>query len=404
MVPNSEQALAIGPEVSGAGFDARRFARALLGYLMPVESRHPRVWELLGAEKGRAQITTLRERSIDVTADMDLVVKSVEPEHSYQNLADLTGRTRREAFRVTSRPALIHPAGWITTQPWRLDERSLIDYNLRPRPGLRRTLALRAAAPRSPRLQTAVSLRTFGETNYYHALHDVIGGPMRLADENGVGSDVPLVISEHLAATPFFRDLLKFPGLADRNWFTQRIHSFVKVDNLYFAETARFAREPADYLRTLLAIPDSNRDSSDRIFITRDPAIGRSLTNYDEISVICKRYGFRMIDPGTRTLAEQIETFSHAGYVASIHGAGLYNIIFRKNAPLQVLEIFPNLPVEPAFFFLCRFYGFDYHAIIGNSPLPWVQPHRNPFWLNPDVLVARLEDMLEADPSPRMTA
>jgi len=403
MAPHSEQASAIGPEVSGPGFDPTRFARALLGYLLPVESRHPRAWDLLGAEKGRAQVTTLCERGIDVTADMDLVVKSVEPEHSYRNLADLTGRTRREAFRVTNRPALIHPTGWITTRRWRLDERSIIDYNLRSRPGLRRALALRAAAPRSPRLHTAVSLRTFGEANYYHALHDVIGGPMRLADENGVDRGTPLIISERLAAAPFFRDLVKLPSLADRNWFTQRIHSFVRVDNLYFGETARFAREPADYLRTLLAVPDSDRHSSDRIFITRDPAAGRSLTNYDEISAICKRYGFRMIDPGTRTLAEQIEIFSHAGCVASIHGAGLYNIIFRKNAPLQVLEIFPNLPVEPAFFFLCRFYGFGYHAIIGNSPLPWVQPHRNPFWLDPDTLAARLEDMVEADPSPRVT-
>jgi hypothetical protein len=248
-----------------------------------------------------------------------------------------------------------------------------------------------------------VSLRTFGEENYYHALNDVIGGPMRLADENGVDRDAPLVISENLASKPFFRDLQKFPRLADRNWFTQPDHSFVKADILYFAETARFAREPADYLRKLLAIPDSDRDKSDRIFITRNPAVGRSLTNRDEISAICKRYGFRMIDTGTLTLAEQIETFSNAGYVASIHGAGLYNIIFRKNAPMQVLEIFPNLPVEPAFFFLCRFYGFDYHAIIGNSPLPWVQPHCNPFWLNPDVLVKRLEDMLEGDPSPRAT-
>lgn len=328
-------------------------------------------------------------------------MECLEPEHSYRNFADLI---RREAFYATTRPALIHPGGWITTQPWRLDERSLIDYDRRPRPGLRRALALRAAAPRSPRLRTAVSLRTFGETNYYHVLNDLIGGSMRMAEANGVDRDVPLVISERLAATPFFRELQRLPGLADRNWFTQRNHSFVKVDNLYFAETVRFAREPVEYLRRLLAIPDSDPDASDRIFLTRDPAVGRSLTNHDEISAICKRYGFRMIDPAALTFAEQIETFSNAGYVASIHGAGMYNIIFRKNAPLQVLEIFPNLPVEPAFFILCRFYGFGYHAIIGDSPLPWVQPHSNPFRLDPDVLGARMEAMLEADSSPVSTS
>jgi hypothetical protein len=156
----------------------QRLAPALAGHLLPVESRHPLAWDLLGTEQGRAQATTLRERSVDITTGTDLAVKSVEPEHDYRSFADLTDRTAREA---------------------------------------------------------------------------------------------------------------------------------------------------------------------------------------------------------------------------------VYNIIFRKNAPLQVLEIFPNLPVEPAFFFLFRFCGFDYHAIIGNSPLPWVQPHCYPFWLDPDVLVERLEDMLEADPSPRAT-
>ena len=397
MVTKSEQLRVTRPEPSGPTLNPRRLARALLWHLLPVESSHPQAWDLLGAERGRAQATMLYERDVNLTAGMDLTVEGTEPEDSYRNFADLI---RREALHVTTRPALVHPGGWITTQPWRLDERSIIDYDRRPRPGLRRALAMRAAAPRSPRLRTALSLRTFGETNYYHVLNDLIGGSMRLAEENGVDRDVPLLISERLAATPFFRDLQKLPGLAERNWFTQRNHSFVKVDTLYFAETMRFAREPVDYLRTLLAVPDSDRDSADRIFITRDPAVGRSLTNYDEILSICKRYGFRMIDPGTLALAEQIETFSNAGYVASIHGAGMYNIIFRKNAPLQVLEIFPNLPVEPVFLILCRFYGFGYHALIGDSPLPWVQPYCAPFRLDPILLSARLEDMLQAEPSP----
>lgn len=357
--------------------------------MLPAESGHPRAWGLFG--DAHSQTRTLYERTVHVTDGIDLCVPSIEPAHSYRQW---DGLTIREAFYGVTQTALIHPAGWITSRNWRLDQRPVIDYQLRTRPGLRRELAKRLTAPRTPWLPTAVSLRTIGETNYYHVLNDLLGGSLRLAEHQGLSSDVPLVISENLAVKPFFRELQRFPRLAGRNWFQQRNREFVKVGALYFAETARPTVEAPDFVRYLLDIPDSDPGRQDRLFVVRDPGVGRSLTNHAQIAAVCARYGFRMVDTGVMTLMEQVEAFSNAGYVAGAHGAGLLNIIFRRNAPLRLLEIFPSPPMSPVFFLLCRYYGFDYQAIIGASDQPWVQPYNSAFWLDPDLLSTCLADLL----------
>jgi capsular polysaccharide biosynthesis protein len=94
-----------------------------------------------------------------------------------------------------------------------------------------------------------------------------------------------------------------------------------------------------------------------------------------------------------------MELFSTAGYVAGIHGAGLANIIFRKNAPLRVLEIF-----DPAYFnyfgylpgtyfLISRMYDFDYRAMVGQSSEKSTRDSRS-FLVDPAKLAKELENML----------
>jgi capsular polysaccharide biosynthesis protein len=101
-----------------------------------------------------------------------------------------------------------------------------------------------------------------------------------------------------------------------------------------------------------------------------------------------------MIDPAQIPFWEQVETFARASHVVAVHGAALTNLIFRKNAPLSLLEIAPGQLPLPYYFYLCRKYGFEYRLMIGDSAESY--PWRSPFRVDADALAAHIEDMLES--------
>jgi len=95
-----------------------------------------------------------------------------------------------------------------------------------------------------------------------------------------------------------------------------------------------------------------------------------------------------------------MEMFSNAGYVVAVHGAGLTNIVFRREAPLRVMEIidpayirrfgYPN----PRYFLISHFCGFGYTAMMGESPeaATW---NSATIFVDTDTLTQRLKLMLE---------
>jgi len=238
-----------------------------------------------------------------------------------------------------------------------------------------------------------------GETNYFHVLNDLIGGRLRLAEEGGVAVQVPLVVSEGLASTRFFRDIRRLPGLQDRTWIIQG-RDFIESPTLYFCQTSPLCKESLDYARRLLCVPDSDASATDRLFLTRSAAVGRTPVNLADVQALCERFGFQTVDTAGMGLSEQMELFSNAGYVVGIHGAGLVNIIFRKNAPLRLLEIFnpeqarTSGTPQPHYFFISRAYGFDYRAMVGTSITGTAMTSKSSFAVDTDELAAHLVGLL----------
>ena len=62
-----------------------------------------------------------------------------------------------------------------------------------------------------------------------------------------------------------------------------------------------------------------------------------------------------------------MKLFSETAYLISAHGAGLVNIIYRRNAPMKLLELFPSKYVMLHYYLLCRMFGFQYDYLIGPS-------------------------------------
>jgi hypothetical protein len=276
-------------------------------------------------------------------------------------------------------------------------------------PGLPRYLAWRMTRRRS-RLPSALSLRSLGDTNYFHIINDLLGGRIRLAEECGISFDVPIVISESLASMRFFQEFRDLTSLRDRFWLVQGSRDIVRSPAIYFANTERYCRKNFDYVRELLGVPDSDPETENRVFLIRQ-GTSRRIHNYDDIESICRTFGFRLIDTAGMSLAQQIEIFSNARYVVGVHGAGLTNIIFRKNAPLSLLEIFPGSPffrqspggtpwLRAHYFYICRVYGFDYAGMIGGG-VPAQTSRPEAVRIDPSGLSERIERMLSAGPTGR---
>jgi len=174
------------------------------------------------------------------------------------------------------------------------------------------------------------------EANYCHALLDVVGGKLRLAEKAGVPKDMPLVVSEGLATSAVFDGLRQSPERRDRDWIVQCDRHFVAATQIYFAESPnRTIKACVDYLRRMLDVPQSDPARQDRLFMIRRPPAVRVIANYAVVEAVARSFGFQMIDTAGRSLEDQMEMFSNAGYVVAVHGAGLTNILFRRDAPLR---------------------------------------------------------------------
>ena len=249
-----------------------------------------------------------------------------------------------------------------------LDERGVIDHERwrSKRPGLRR-LALMKYLRRNRQLDEAISLRSLGDQNYFHFLNDLVGGTLRLAHEAGVSDEVPLVISERMATQPFIAEIQGLPEFRDRQWFVQRSHEALRSKRLYFAESPGYSIEGLRFVQDALQVPEGDVDGDDRIVLVRRD-VGRQFVNSSEVLDVCARHGFRPIETGSMSLVAQIELFSRVRFVIAAHGAGLFNLVFRRNAPLSLLELFPESPrslgwIMAHYFYMCRVLGFDYHAM-----------------------------------------
>ncbi|MFX1383817.1 MAG: glycosyltransferase 61 family protein [Promethearchaeota archaeon] len=102
-----------------------------------------------------------------------------------------------------------------------------------------------------------------------------------------------------------------------------------------------------------------------RIYISRQKALKRKLKNEKQLFDLLKKYNFERVYSEDYSFKEQVEIFSSASIIISIHGAGLTNMIFSEN--LKVIEIYPANFITTHYFMLAKALGFKYKYIIGDE-------------------------------------
>ncbi len=211
-----------------------------------------------------------------------------------------------------------------------------------------------------------ISINTLqgGDKNYWHFMHDLLG-EVALAKKLLPGN-IPFLISKTLAQQSFFKNALEQSEFLSACTWVVRDDKYYKAARAYFLQTLPNSNEQFFDVRNILSIPDSDNSKQRKIFLKRNRKRIRFLDNTDEIEAIAKKYGFEIVDSDNLTLQQQIKLFGETKYLVGIHGAGLTNVLFRKNAAMHLLELLPADYLQPHYFWISKGMGHNYSCLVGS--------------------------------------
>ncbi len=171
-------------------------------------------------------------------------------------------------------------------------------------------------------------------SNYWHWMSEAIPRVWMVRKELG---HMVLVLPEHYrhmefisgSLSPFhFKDIFYIPfnrSLLVRNLCLPQIKP---VSDSYYADDLQGIRKfYLNFVRNK-NIPQSNLGR--KLYLSRKKSSKRKVINEEAVEEVLLKYGFASMCNEDYNFLEQIEVFSRANCLVSIHGAGLTNMLFMK--------------------------------------------------------------------------
>ena len=219
---------------------------------------------------------------------------------------------------------------------------------------------------------------------------DVLG-KLGVFDEAGLDPSIPVVIGRYALDLPFVREALTYGKLKNRTWIIQD-NSYVFADEIYYCQTWQSFSERFDYLLDEMELQHPSPDGG-RTYLTRGKQFARRVENEDEVIKLLREYDFEIVDTAGMSLEAQIRLFARTRYLVAIHGAGLINIIFRRHAPLHVLELHAANYRTEDFRDICLESNYR-HDTLGGAPTDPGDPQGTNFTVDLQRLREKLELMV----------
>ncbi len=204
---------------------------------------------------------------------------------------------------------------------------------------------------------------SYSYEGYYHWMSEVLP---RLMARDELTIDTTIIVPANLSR--WQSESLSLLGITSDQTISLD-KEYLDLDILYFPS---YVGEPGnphvraiEWLREKL-LPDAAAQAKTRrrVYITRRLAARRRVVNEDELAPILSNHGFEMIEAENLSVKEQIDLFSQAEAVVSLHGAGLTNTIFAASG-CKVLEIFDPDHVFVHYYALADVMKHDYWYLIG---------------------------------------
>ncbi len=312
-----------------------------------------RVWRALPGTNDR--MTCLLERVAEPCA------------HFPTCIHDTAVKERMEACKSWGQNEYIHSirgdllvepvSGFVVLPGFRYVPTSLPYAYQAPKPSALGYLAARNGLRPALELDRVISFRDVHEHNYFHFFNDVLT-KIPLLEEAGL-LDAPVLIGARLFRRPFFQAAAPALSKAGLRLVDQG-SAFVHAKEVVFCKSMPYTRTHIDRVLDLLDVPYANAlTGTDKVFLMRSSIDTRQrlLANTEEVLALVRSYGFDVVDPGHLPLKEQMALLGNTRHLITIHGAGATNMIFRRGAPLDVLELFPAENIPPHYFAIANSMG-----------------------------------------------
>ena len=210
---------------------------------------------------------------------------------------------------------------------------------------------------------TAVAAVTLG-AGYCHWLLEELP---RLLILNREHHDAALIA--HTEA-PFIREALDFGKFPGRFLKAGRYSHFECEQLIIPGLVGRSGRPTPRMVRLLTEFTAPLRKPGiklgERLYITREKAGRRQVTNETELWRCLEVRGFTKVRPEELSWAEQLNAFAQAKVIVAPHGAGLANLVFCQPG-VRVVEFFNRSYVNPCFWQLAGVKGLDYRPVVSIS-------------------------------------
>lgn len=141
---------------------------------------------------------------------------------------------------------------------------------------------------------------------------------------------------------------------------------------------------------------ESRRNPWRRIFLSRPSGSNRQLDNQAEVEGIFTSFGYEVILPDSLSLLEQARLARESKIIASMHGAGLSNVLFMREGGL-VFEIFPQYYHDPSAMLCALLMGHSYHYMIARTRDIRMHPQREGAEVETGELIAALEKLADLE-------
>ena len=181
-----------------------------------------------------------------------------------------------------------------------------------------------------------------GRDNYYHWLIDFL--PRLILAEKVVG-ERKLIVNQDLAA--YQLESLKALGYEPSDLLPLGDRQVVRPRSTLVPSLLASTTVPHKALPGLLraAFPATKSSGCDRVYLSRQDAATRKLSNEDALIALLERHGFTTFRTEKMSFEDQRNLFHNAKAVVAVHGAGMANILFCPSGT-HVFEIFsPALKV-----------------------------------------------------------
>jgi len=110
------------------------------------------------------------------------------------------------------------------------------------------------------------------------------------------------------------------------------------------------------------AFPPRNKSAGRRVYLSRQDATTRQLTNEPELITLVERFGFARYVPAELGFQEQIDLCYGAEALVAVHGAAMSSLVFCPPAA-QVFEIFTPHNQSTFMYMLSRLSKRKHHFV-----------------------------------------